>query len=790
MADLASLEVTLWFRSRKRLDDTSVPSLTSSITDPVARTFVVDITKDDVSTLPSGRTSWLEVAIVDVNGVQTTFGPVNLTVVDGAASTIPAGSIGVHRGSDLTLSGVLTDTELTISGVTGAQVLPVLSVGLKGDKGDPGLVFRGDYSTQTTYHRDDVVTFEGSAWVALDTSTSIVPGSDDAIWALLASKGDGGGLPTRTYVIFASGQSNMVQKPAHVWAEAPPSNLHIWNWDGTESGIGTAYTAASATIVSLSRWYGALRAWLNPDEDVYVINIAWGGMPIHHWIGGLGYVYDASTTIGDPGVGKLRLNSSTPGSVTEMAMSVTDAAGVVQFGASFPAATRLRIAKASDPSVYIQVDPGTGTWNTFWFDVPVTFTSSAGTLANGDAVKVTIDPDIQQIIRNNLPPALAAAGATKVDEWLWWQGESDPFVGSAYTGYFETLNAWLISDGFLDYDTPTVIWGTSTYVIGDTQGVWFKTNKPLQRVVHGKPDTRTFVYTSSIPASFWEYLLSIGLHMTAEGYIRAASLGYEARNGGTARKTIFGAIYDPWTGALEFNKGSSLAPAMQFDGVNGGWWSPRADNISYGVGGVEGFTLGQNGFGFGIGANPSNVFETKRTGTGASTNVAVWKNSGEYITQVVQQQSSADNLPPQWVTYKSRGTLASPAAVQLNDFGLLRDAQMRGSSAWVFAFREQLKVIEATPDDTHMGMQWSIAFPDSGSASAVQKLSVDSVNGLSLLARVVIDPNGIFRTKSYAVASLPSAAPPGQIITISDRSYRPATSDGFNWHFGDGTLVA
>lgn len=797
MANLQSVAAQIWFRSRDRVDSATIPPVVATIVSASARTFSVALPKEVIAVLPVGRVPHMDFVIVDVLGVQNTIGPLKLTIVDGELTTWPSDSIPIHRGSDATLSGTLTDTAVTISGVQGTVVLPRLAVGIRGEAGEPGLVFRGAYTVHTTYSPKDVVTIAGSAWVATVQSVDVVPGTDPAKWTILASKGDPGDAIDRTpFTIFASGQSNMAQKPAYSWLAAPPTNLHFFNWDGTEAGIGTAFAPVSATIVSISRWFGALVAWLNPDRDVYVIDISWGGMPIHHWIGGLNYIYDgASTAIANPGVGKIRFNSLTPSAITEMAMSVTDAAAAIRFGSVFPTATRFRIAKADDPSVYIEVDPSsTWTWNSSWFDVLVAYTSNAGSLSDGDALKITIEPNLQQIIRNNLPPALAAIGVSKVDLWLWWQGESDPFALSAYPADFEILNDWLISDGFLDYDTPTIVWGTSNYVVGDINGIWVKLNKPLQRVVHGRPDTRTFVYTSVLPTNFWEKPISIGLHLTAEGVVRAARLGYDAWSGGTGRKTLFGAVYDPFTGALEINAGSGAAPGFQFQNVNGGFWSPRVDNVTFGIAAAEGITLGVNGLGIGLGANPTNIFETKRTGAGASTNVAAWKNSGEYITQHVQTQCSDDTIPPESITFKGRGTLAAPAAVHQNDFGLIRDVELRGATNWVFAFRETVKVTEPTPSDTAMGLRWSLAFAAVGTIGGAEAIGVDHETGLSLRGAQVIDQNRHFRLRPYTVAALlasnPSPSPAGQMVVVLDRSYRQATSDGSNWRFADGTIIS
>lgn len=75
--------------------------------------------------------------------------------------------------------------------------------GPKGDKGDPGptgppgLTWRGDWSDTETYQPLDAVHFDGSAWVARQTTFKIVPSLRTSQWQLLAQRGEPGapGLP-------------------------------------------------------------------------------------------------------------------------------------------------------------------------------------------------------------------------------------------------------------------------------------------------------------------------------------------------------------------------------------------------------------------------------------------------------------------------------------------------------------------------------------------------------------------------------------------------------------------
>ena len=65
---------------------------------------------------------------------------------------------------------------------------------VKTNLGRVGLVPRGEYDAKASYRRLDVVTREGSAYVALCDAQGIAPGADGEVpvWQLLAKKGDKG----------------------------------------------------------------------------------------------------------------------------------------------------------------------------------------------------------------------------------------------------------------------------------------------------------------------------------------------------------------------------------------------------------------------------------------------------------------------------------------------------------------------------------------------------------------------------------------------------------------------
>jgi hypothetical protein len=68
--------------------------------------------------------------------------------------------------------------------------------GPTGPQGD-GFAFRGDWSTTTTYHERDVVTEQGSAYIATGESIGVDPTAPGDSWALFVARGERGeqGLP-------------------------------------------------------------------------------------------------------------------------------------------------------------------------------------------------------------------------------------------------------------------------------------------------------------------------------------------------------------------------------------------------------------------------------------------------------------------------------------------------------------------------------------------------------------------------------------------------------------------
>jgi hypothetical protein len=52
-------------------------------------------------------------------------------------------------------------------------------------------------------------------------------------------------------IILATGQSNFTRTPAFTWG--PADNCFVWNWDGVDGHVGTAFVAIDATVMNVAR---------------------------------------------------------------------------------------------------------------------------------------------------------------------------------------------------------------------------------------------------------------------------------------------------------------------------------------------------------------------------------------------------------------------------------------------------------------------------------------------------------------------------------------------------------
>lgn len=135
----------------------------------------------------------------------------------------------------------------------------------------------------------------------------------------------------------------------------------------------------------------------------------------------------------------------------------------------------------------------------------------------------TSAPDMYNNTTANVVPALAAIGATKIDALFWWQGENQTSNPEQYPANFNTVMARLQAETWFPRATPVIMFGVAPSTISgsiSTDGI----NAALQAAVREEPDTRRFVYTGVLGASYWVDTL----HPNAIGFAAAGELGSTA----------------------------------------------------------------------------------------------------------------------------------------------------------------------------------------------------------------------------------------------------------------------
>jgi Carbohydrate esterase, sialic acid-specific acetylesterase len=153
----------------------------------------------------------------------------------------------------------------------------------------------------------------------------------------------------------------------------------------------------------------------------------------------------------------------------------------------------------------------------------------------------TSSPDEYLQITNNVPAALAAIGATKIDLLLWWQGEAQIADFYQYPIEWETFYGRLPLETWFPRATPVIIFGLAPTSISGSIFTDIM-NGQLQSVVRDDPDCRRFVYTGSLAPSYWQG----GFHLNAAGYDQAGKMAAAEFVYGATRN----ALIDPVLGRV------------------------------------------------------------------------------------------------------------------------------------------------------------------------------------------------------------------------------------------------
>jgi hypothetical protein len=102
-------------------------------------------------------------------------------------------------------------------------------------------------------------------------------------------------------------------------------------------------------------------------------------------------------------------------------------------------------------------------------------------------------PDVFQNILNNVTPALAAIGQTKIDLLMWWQGETQTSTPDNYVADWSAVHNGFIQQSWFPRATPVILFGLAPSTVSGTVQSDI-TNSYLQAIVRADLDMRMFVY--------------------------------------------------------------------------------------------------------------------------------------------------------------------------------------------------------------------------------------------------------------------------------------------------------
>lgn len=171
-------------------------------------------------------------------------------------------------------------------------------------------------------------------------------------------------------------------------------------------------------------------------------------------------------------------------------------------------------------------------------------------------------PDMYACCKNNIQAALAVLGVTKIDEFLFWEVESDAIANSTtLLADYETVIARFRAETWFAATTPIVLIGGSPYVAASPQIAYY--NDILRRVIGNEPDRRVYFDTAALPQTYFDPAAgSLYIHMTASGYQLLGRLAYAAAHQGTGA----GRISNPWqTIVKKINEVRSSTTALSND---------------------------------------------------------------------------------------------------------------------------------------------------------------------------------------------------------------------------------
>jgi hypothetical protein len=182
---------------------------------------------------------------------------------------------------------------------------------------------------------------------------------------------------------------------------------------------------------------------------------------------------------------------------------------------------------------------------------------------------------------------------------------------------------------------------------------------------------------------------------------------------------------------------------------------------------------------------------TIRTETGIALTIDL--NGGDGVFQATRYSPSS--AAPVFFGRKARGTRDAPEAVQAGD-------TLIGFRGYAYTGTEFLRAAEGVAflleaaenvSDSAYGSQIRFFTTLNGTTTLDERLRIAHDGALQMGgANTVINSDRHLVLRAYTVATLPDASTAGQLIYVSDglSNRRLAVSDGVNWRWPDGTVVA
>ena len=373
-------------------------------------------------------------------------------------------------------------------------------------------------------------------------------------------KSDGQGIDTRplkTTLIGSFTQSNGSLEATVSWDV--PDNFRQWNggaWNGDAdiaTKLGSAFEKPDGTKVQTLQQAAVAYARKHPDEMVYYVNISHGGTGVRAAVG-VEFDFDDGLA-GDPGAGGIGFDSASPGSITTIRFSETDANGFRRFLATDALSTSTfypcRLEVIGDETgtfieIIVSLDPvDGGTWRS---QAGVTVTESANwPPAGGAHLRVWPgQPRMDIVLEDNVEAAFTALGLVgsdrKFDTFIIWPTEGDINYPEAYEGRdYDKLMELLSS--YVDEATTFIHTLPYPYATGISvvRQKWWDA---IRRKVAEYPTGRKLVSLSQTGAAYWGSANNV--HVLDDGMIPIGRLIEEAASyGGEPPFALSAGAYTP-----------------------------------------------------------------------------------------------------------------------------------------------------------------------------------------------------------------------------------------------------